>query len=36
MMGAEVNGKLVGIIENIEANNLNSSNGSLETGIKKA
>ena len=35
-MGAEVNGKLVRIIENIEANNLNSSTNSLETGIKKA
>ena len=35
-MGAEVNGKLVRIIENIETNTLNSSNSSLETGIKKA
>ena len=35
-MGAEVNGKLVRIIENVETNTLNSSNSSLETGIKKA
>ena len=35
-MGAEVNGKLVRIIENVETNTLNSSNSSLESGIKKA